>query len=97
MEKKSSRGDLITWYLARLRNNARQSSLERKLTPLTLVQTDKHLIQEIVMQSHVSYEKKCSEVLQQLQTQNQNIRTTQTVLLVLTVLGALALLVLLFS
>ena len=90
----SSRGDLITWYLARLRNNARQSSLERKLTPLTLVQTDRNLIQEIVASSHVGHEQKSAGVLKTLRLQNQGIRVSQNILLLLTGLGAIVLLAL---
>ena len=85
MEKSSSRGELITWYLARLRNNARQTSLDRKLTPLTLVETDKTLIQELVMNAHVGHEQKCADILKALQKQNSGIRTCQNVLLILAV------------
>lgn len=81
MERKQRSGELITWYLARLRNNARQNSLERKLTPLTLVETDKTLIQEIVMQSHAGYDQKAAVALKDLQRKNNSIRTSQYVLM----------------
>lgn len=87
----SSRGDLITWYLARLRNNARQSALERKLTPLTLVETDKTLIQEIVASTHVGLEQKSSDLLKILRTEHTNIRLSQNLLMVLTALGTICL------
>ena len=93
MQKKSgSSGELITWYLARLRSNARQNSLERKLTPLTLVETDKNLIQEIVMQAHVGNEQRSADILKSLQEQNKGIRVAQNVLLILTALGTFFLL-----
>lgn len=96
MEKQSqnSRGELITWYLARLRNNARQSSLERKLTPMTLVQTDKTLIQEIVASSHSGIEQKSRDLLLELQNQNRGIRISLNILMALVVAGTLAILLL---
>jgi hypothetical protein len=93
MQKKAkSSGELITWYLARLRNNARQSSLERKLTPLTLVETDKTLIQELVMHAHAGYEQRSADILTALRQRNKGVRSAQIVLVVLAVLGTLFLL-----
>jgi hypothetical protein len=92
MQKKTGSGELITWYLARLRNNARQTSLDRKLTPLSLVETDKTLIQEIVMNSHVGHEQRSADILKNLRQDNRFIRQAQTVLLVLAVVGTFFLL-----
>jgi hypothetical protein len=90
MEKKTgSSGELITWYLARLRSNARQSSLERKLTPLTLVKTDKTLIQDIVMHAHIDHEQRSADILKTLKEKNNGIRNAQNVLVLLAVLGTL--------
>lgn len=92
-----SRGELITWYLARLRNNARQNSLDRKLTPMTLVETDKTLIQEIVASSHMGIEQKSNKILKELRLQNKNIRLSQSLLILLSALGTLIILFLLVS
>lgn len=96
MQKGSnSRGELITWYLARLRNNARQSTLDRKLTPLTLVETDKTLIQELVMSSHMGQEQRSADALARLKVQNKGIRDSQNILIGLSLLASLALFALL--
>src|SRR5882757_9124722 len=96
--KRSTRanGELITWYLARLRNNSRQSTLDRKLTPLTLVETDRTLIQEIVMASHGGYEQKCKETLTALRKINKGIHNSQAILVAVGVLGCLFLFSLVF-
>ncbi len=90
MENKSSnRAELISWYLARLRNNARGSSLDRKLTPLTLVETDKSLIQEIVMQSQVNHEQKYAQILEETKKANSAIRRSQQIMSLVIVIAAL--------
>ena len=89
-------GELITWYLARLRNNARQSTLDRRLTPLTLVETDRTLIQEIVMRSHGGYEQRCAESQKFIRQMNKGIHSSQTILLTIGILGSAFLLILVF-
>lgn len=92
-ERASSRGELTEWYLARLRNNARQTSLERKLTPMTLVETDKNLIQEIVASSQPGYEARFSEVLAKVQSANWGIRFAQNALCLMSFIGILIIVV----
>jgi hypothetical protein len=89
-------GELITWYLARLRNNSRQSSLDRKLTPLTLVETDRTLIQEIVMRSHGGFEQRCQENLVELEKLNKGVHSSTNILLGIGILGSLYLITLAF-
>ncbi|MBX9719980.1 MAG: hypothetical protein K2X81_01190 [Candidatus Obscuribacterales bacterium] len=89
-------GELITWYLARLRNTARQSSLDRKLTPLTLVETDRTLIQEIVMRSHGGFEQRCQENLMELEKLNKGVHSSPKILLAMGILGSLYLMTLAF-
>lgn len=59
------------------------------MTPLTLVETDKSLIQELVMSSHVGHEQKCADILKTMREQNKGIRSAQNLLLVLAVTGTI--------
>ena len=94
--KTDTRGELITWYLAKLRKNAQQITRERKLTPMTLVETDRHLIQELVMSSQLDVEQKTANVLETIQKQNKGIRDSLSALIVLTAIVAAGLFVLAF-
>jgi hypothetical protein len=84
------RGELVTWYLARLRSNSRLNSLERRLTPMTLVETDRSLIQEFVMRSQGSFEQRCNELLQSIQQNQKGIKVGQAILLTVSILGSIA-------
>ncbi len=92
----ASNGELITWYLATLRNNARKSNTARKLTPLTLVETDRNLIQEIVMRSQGGYEQRSSEILKMLQDSNKLSRVAPIILSIIGAIGTLFMLALIF-
>ena len=43
--------ELFDWYLARLRKLAWMNESEQRPTPLTLVETDKQLLQNLVLKS----------------------------------------------
>lgn len=86
--KKDARGELITWYLARLRKNAQQSNRERKLTPMTLVETDRHLIQELVMSSQQDIEQRTSDILEAIKTKNKSLRTCLTAVIAISLIAA---------
>lgn len=86
--QKDARGELITWYLARLRKNAQQSNRERKLTPMTLVETDRHLIQELVMSSQQDIEQRTSDILEAIKTKNKSLRTCLTAVIAISMIAA---------
>lgn len=89
MASESGGAELTDWYLARLRANARQETA-RRLTPLTLVESDKSRIQEIVMQTHRTQEQRSGDLLEKIRKANAGIRTSQTFLELTAIIGTLS-------
>ncbi len=69
---------IAQWYLARLRSLASIKAQTENLTPMSLVQSDKRLIQEMVSKASASQSAQSEQVLLQIEKhQQQNNEATQ--------------------
>lgn len=61
---------LSNWYLARLRRLAWEYAADAKATPMTMLQTDKELLQKLVAESAESQEERQRALLKALADAN---------------------------
>ncbi|MBX9721223.1 MAG: hypothetical protein K2X81_07505 [Candidatus Obscuribacterales bacterium] len=65
------RQTLEQWYLARLRSLASTKVQTEQLTPMSLVQSDKRLIQELVSKATTDQSERSEQLLKQIEQQRQ--------------------------
>lgn len=84
---------LSDWYLARLRKLAWHGSLEEKPTPMTLVKTDKNLVQQLVAQASQSQDFRREQFLERLSESHE---ADSNQILIVSCIGVLILLLFAF-
>ena len=93
MEIKSE--ELLAWYLAMLRKNVRDEASQ--LTPMTLIETDNQLIQEIVISSQPGEKQRSLDILAQLKARNKGTRLLNHTILALAMIASVAALIILVA
>jgi hypothetical protein len=80
--------ELLVWYLALLRKNVREDA--SRLTPMTLVETDHQLVQEIVTGSEQEQRLHSQRIATLLKERNKHTRLLNNVIQILSAIGLCA-------
>ena len=75
--------ELSNWYLARLRKLSWQDESSSQATPMTLVETDKSILQQMVLRSSDSQEQRRLKFQETIETSNAGDHSAKVLLLAL--------------